>query len=286
MTLQPELEAKYRDVNERLLALRKVIVAFSGGVDSALLAKLAFDTLGENALAVTAVSESLARRELREAQELARLIGIQHRLVLSTELRDENYARNPNNRCYFCKSELFTQLGALARQYAICHVVYGANRDDVGDYRPGMEAAREYGVHAPLLDAGMTKDDIRQLSRELGLPTWDKPAFACLSSRFPYGTRITADKLAQVDAAEDCLYELGFRQFRVRYHGEIARIEIPTEDFPRMLDATVRGQIESRLKSLGFRFVTVDLNGFRSGSLNENLLSLSPMDTTRPSVSE
>lgn len=276
MRLSAGLAAKYQDANGRLRALRHVMVAFSGGVDSTLLAKLAFDVLGKNAVAVTAVSESLAKRELRQAQELAQLIGIEHRLVRSTELEDENYASNPRNRCYFCKSELFTRLGALARQMGIPSIVYGANQDDLGDYRPGMEAAREYGVSAPLLEAGMTKEDIRVLSRELGLPTWNKPAFACLSSRFPSGTRITAEKLAQVDAAEDVLYELGFRQFRVRYHEEIARIEIPPEDFPRLLDPLVRERVETQLKKLGFRFVTLDLGGFRSGGLNAELLPLLP----------
>jgi uncharacterized protein len=284
MALPELLARKYAQVRERLERCGRVLVAYSGGVDSTLLAKVARDVLGDGAIAVTAVSASYPRRELREAVALAEEIGIRLEIVHSEELEDENYARNPTNRCYFCKSELFTQLERISRTLGVGHIAYGANADDAGDYRPGMEAAQERGVHAPLLEAGMTKDDVRRLSRELGLRTWDKPAFACLSSRFPYGTRITPENLAQVDAAEDALYERGFRQFRVRHHGEIARIEVPPSEMRRFLDDSVRDDVVERLLALGFRYVSLDLRGYRSGSMNEGLLTLSAPMVGRPTV--
>ena len=262
-----------------------MIVAFSAGVDSTLLAKVAFDVHGADAIAVTAVSESFPSRELREAKALAKEIGIRHEIIRAYELEDENYAQNAPNRCYFCKSELFTQLEEVTRRTGIRVVVYGANRDDLGDYRPGMNAAKEWGVYAPLVDAQMSKDDIREVSRFLGLRTWDKPAFACLSSRFPHGTRITAEKLAQVDAAEDFLYLLGFRQFRVRHHEDagqgwaIARIEVPPDEMRRFFEGTVREQVVEKFEALGYRFVSLDLRGFRSGSLNPGLLTINPVST-------
>ncbi|GIX06785.1 MAG: adenine nucleotide alpha hydrolase [Candidatus Poribacteria bacterium] len=282
--LDEGLAKKYRRLQERIRELGPMLIAFSGGVDSTLLAKVAHDVLGEDAMAVIADSESLPRRELREAIRLAEEIGVRYRVVRARELEREEYAQNAPNRCYFCKTELFEQMGEVARQTGIRTIVYGANRDDLGDYRPGMLAAKEFGVYAPLLEVELGKEEIRALSKALGLPTWDKPAFACLSSRFPHGTRITREKLAQVDAAEELLYELGFRQFRVRHHEDaglgwpIARIEVPREELSRLLDEEVRRRVVETFRELGYRYVTLDLEGFRSGSLTTPLLNLTRIE--------
>jgi uncharacterized protein len=260
--------AKYARLVELLGGLDGVVVAFSGGVDSTLLARAAVDALGARALLVTADSETYPAEELAEARRLAALLGARHRVVRTEELENPEYARNGANRCFFCKEELFTRLAPIAAGEGIATLVYGANVDDLGDHRPGMRSASERGVRAPLIEAGLTKAEIRELSRALGLPTWDKPSFACLSSRFQYGDRITADKLRQVDAAESFVRSLGFRQFRVRHHDRLARLELPLEELPRLWEDGRHEAIVTRLRALGYVYVTVDLAGFQSGSAN------------------
>jgi uncharacterized protein len=266
--LEPLLRAKYERLRAILAETGGIVIGMSGGVDSVLLARVAADVLGPRALAITADSPSLPRRELKAAEELARQAGIRHLVIHTDEVRDPRYAANPTNRCYFCKSDLFEHLDAIAAERGFRWVAYGENQDDQGDHRPGAQAAGEHGVRAPLKEAGLTKADIRALAQHLGLPVWDKPAFACLGSRFPYGTQITPEKLAQVEAAEEALWDLGFRQFRVRYHGDVARIEVEPADMARALEHAPR--IVDRFKrEAGFTYVALDLGGYRRGSMNE-----------------
>ncbi len=263
------VDEKLKKLKEILLSLESVVIAFSGGVDSTLLSKVAYDVLGDKSLAVTAKSETYTKSELDDAINLARKIGIKHEIIETSELDIPEFSHNPIERCYYCKKELLTKLKEIARLRGFKYVVDGANADDLGDYRPGMRAVAELEVRSPLKEAQLTKADIRELSKRFDLPTWDKPSAACLASRFPYGTKITAERLNIVGEAEAFIKSFGVSQLRVRYHDQIARIEVLDKDMEKLVKN--REVIVKKLKELGFSYVTMDLQGYRTGSMNEVL---------------
>ncbi|MFQ3584598.1 MAG: ATP-dependent sacrificial sulfur transferase LarE [Cyanobacteriota bacterium] len=273
-SLDPVLEKKLKQVTQIFAEMERVLVAYSGGIDSTLVAKLAWDQLGERALAVTAASPSLLPEDLEEAIEQAQIIGIRHEIVETHELEDPNYAANPINRCYFCKRELHDTLRPLAQSRGYDYVVDGLNADDLSDYRPGVQAAVERGVRSPLAEVGIRKLEVRQLSRQLGLPWWDKPAQPCLSSRFPYGEEITAEKLRRVGAAERYLRSLGWRQVRVRSEKDTARIELPPQQIHEFIQKTDLEALVKAFQAAGYLYVSLDLEGYQSGKLNRVLNSV------------
>ncbi len=269
--LPSDLQPKQDRLFDALRNMERVIVAYSGGTDSAYLAWAAHRALGENALAITADSASIPESHKRDAEAFVRQFGIRHEYIETHEFENPDYIQNDANRCFHCKDELFTRLEAAGLARGIANIVYGVNQDDLGDYRPGQKAAKLHDVKAPLVDAGLTKPEIRELSRQAGLPTWNRPAAACLSSRIPYGTPVTIQNIKTVEVGEEQLKSLGFRQFRTRFHGELVRIEISRDEMEQALTLEMAGKLTAIFKQLGFKYVTLDLQGYRQGSLNEVL---------------
>ncbi len=267
-----EIQEKYDRLRSILRTMESVVIGFSGGIDSTLLVRVATEVLGDHALAVIGRSETYPTREFEEALALAQRFGSRYRVINTEETDDIKFRENPPNRCYFCKNELFGKLAAIAEAEGIRWIADGTITDDVADFRPGMRAKHEQNVRSPLLEAGLSKDDVRAMARHLGIPTWDKPSFACLASRFPYGQGITKENLMKIDAAETFLRDHGFRFFRVRHHDDkTARIELGPQEFHRVFDDEFRSKLVAHFKSLGFLYVTLDLQGYRTGSMNETL---------------
>jgi len=266
-----ETVAKFEKLRRSLKKMGNVLVAFSGGVDSTFLVRVAQVELGDRVMAVIASSPSYPKKETDGAVALAEEMNVRYKVIQSKEMDNPHYVSNPPDRCYYCKTELFSDFKRIAEEEGIAHVLDGSNHDDLDDYRPGLEACEELGVKSPLREAGLGKEEIRALSKQMGLPTWDKPSMACLASRFPYETKIDEASLNQVAQAEEYLRSLGFHQVRVRHHGQVARIEVEGQDVHKLAEPTMRGKIVENMKALGYAYVTLDLAGYRSGSMNEPL---------------
>ena len=273
-----EARLKLSALKDNFREMTSVIIAYSGGVDSAFMATVANDVLGVKALAITAKSPSLAKSELRNAVLLGEKLGLNHRVIETKEVQRRDYRANTSNRCFYCKDELYDRLANIARNENLLWVANGTNSDDLKDFRPGLNAAKKYSVRSPLVEVGLSKSEIRLLSKEMGLSVWDKPAQACLSSRVPYGTTVTVEALESISAAEEYLHNLGISQIRVRHHGNMARIEIEPKDFHILVDGDVRNNVIKFFKSIGYIYITLDLEGFRSGSLNEVMVDLNGDD--------
>ena len=265
------LKDKRLNLESRIFKLESAVVAFSGGIDSTLVLAVANKVIGKRILAVTAKSDSVPERELQAAQELTQTLNIKHKVVKTEEMSSPNYLKNPANRCYYCKSELYTKLATVASQYKITNIINGINLDDLGDHRPGITAAKEAGIISPLVESQLNKQDVRSLAREMGLSNWEKPALACLSSRIPYGQPVTSKKLSMIDEAEEIFLAEGFREVRVRHYGDMASIELLKTEIPSLMKNGLYEKTIDRLKKIGFQKITIDPEGYRSGSLNEAL---------------
>lgn len=271
MDARLNINQKYEELKKSIKEMGDVVIAYSGGVDSTFLIKVAKDVLGDNVLGVLATSPTYPSREYDNAVETAGEIGVKIEIIKTKETDVKEFTENPADRCYYCKTELFTKIAETAKKRNFKNFIDGSNADDLKDYRPGMKALKELGIRSPLQEAGLTKNEIRELSKQLGLPTWDKPALACLSSRFPYGTPINPEKLRMVDTVENCLYDEGFRNVRARHNDNTVRIEVPPEEIGRFLDTETRERIVKKIKDTGYTYITLDLEGYRQGSMNEVL---------------